>query len=404
MAGLYRASLRRRVPWYRSSSIIDPESDDDGGRLLARIDPWTANYPLGSTSGYEPPYSLCSNFELWVNGAISMAPPSSELHADDATYTCASTLSLDPASSPEQSPTDRRFAKYCEPCQKSQASPGFGDRIADLLDPLYCAGCQTQHPSILFSSTSRRTESARRICIGRQGYYTASPHLAFTLADVEAWIKKDEGFKICCPESGCPPISVTVDRVCGMDYIAIQWNTALDDASRSSTFEDRCFARLHAMHRSFPALFCPHLQTTPGTLSYHRTRDHKTMDGKWAWYCATCFTRITCDSSAEDAKQISSCCIMQLPYDDEKKMSTWVRALDPESYGHFSDQDTKHITWCDDRFCITTRELRQFSELISPAMKNLWPPFRDGSGRAIRFLETLVTQSIARGNSILEIL
>ncbi|KAH8684031.1 hypothetical protein BGZ61DRAFT_455538 [Ilyonectria robusta] len=189
-----------------------------------------------------------------------------------------------------------------------------------------------------------------------------------------------------------------------MDYIAIQWNTALDDASRSSTFEDRCFARLHAMHRSFPALFCPHLQTTPGSLSYHRTRDHKNMDGKWAWYCATCFTRITCDSSAEDAKQISSCCIMQLPYDDEKKMSTWVRALDPESYGHFSDQDTKHITWCDDRFCITTRELRQFSELISPTMKNLWPPFRDGSGRAIRFLETHVTQSIARGNSILEIL
>lgn len=329
-----------------------------------------------------------------------MAPPSSELHADDATYTCASTLSLDPGSSPEQSPTYPRFAKYCESCQRSRASPGFEDRLADLLDPLYCAGCQTQHPSILFSSTSRRTESARRICIGRQGYYTASHHLAFTLADVEAWIKKGEGFKICCPESGCPPISVIAGRVCGIEYISIKWNTALNGTSRSSTFKDRCFARLQAMHGSFPALFCPHLQTTPGSLSYHLTRDNKYMHGKWASYCAMCLTCIACDSSSEDAEQISSCCFMQLPHNhDQRKMSTWIKTLDPESYGHFSGQDTKHITWCDDRFCITTRGLLQFSQLKSPSMKNRWPSLRDGSGRAIRFLETSVSESIARDDS-----
>lgn len=33
---------------------------------------------------------------------------------------------------------------------------------------------------------------------------------------------------------------------------------------------------------------------------------------------------------------------------------SWVRQLNPESYGHFANLDTKYITWCDDHKCATT--------------------------------------------------
>lgn len=42
----------------------------------------------------------------------------------------------------------------------------------------------------------------------------------------------------------------------------------------------------------------------------------------------------------------------------------WIKMIDPDSYGHFTDPDTEHITWCRDQSCATTRELLRFYALI----------------------------------------
>lgn len=43
----------------------------------------------------------------------------------------------------------------------------------------------------------------------------------------------------------------------------------------------------------------------------------------------------------------------------------WQTMLDPHSYGHFADADTKNITWCDDRSCPTSFELMQFGVFLN---------------------------------------
>jgi hypothetical protein len=35
----------------------------------------------------------------------------------------------------------------------------------------------------------------------------------------------------------------------------------------------------------------------------------------------------------------------------------WSRGVAPETYGLFSDEQTKNILWCDDRQCVTSFEL-----------------------------------------------
>jgi hypothetical protein len=55
---------------------------------------------------------------------------------------------------------------------------------------------------------------------------------------------------------------------------------------------------------------------------------------------------------------VDASCRFELPDSrDNDRPSKWIEMLDPSSYGHFEDSETKNITWCNDRYCITTREL-----------------------------------------------
>jgi hypothetical protein len=53
----------------------------------------------------------------------------------------------------------------------------------------------------------------------------------------------------------------------------------------------------------------------------------------------------------------------------------WIQILDPQSYGHFEDEATKHITWCDDGHCVTRFELGQAACLMEIATR--WATLSD---------------------------
>jgi hypothetical protein len=65
---------------------------------------------------------------------------------------------------------------------------------------------------------------------------------------------------------------------------------------------------------------------------------------------------------------VNSGCLLHLPDTrDNPRPLDWIEKLDPSSYGHFEDPETQHITWCNDRSCMTTRDLIKFYTIIAQA-------------------------------------
>ncbi|KPM42906.1 hypothetical protein AK830_g3631 [Neonectria ditissima] len=164
--------LRKRI----TNRIL--EIKDDGGESES-----DASSTSGHTSGYQPRPIPHGHDELQAvpagidasekSGPSNQSPVSPEAQSE-------SEVQGDPGS-----------RRRCQPCQQARASPDYPHRILALLDPLYCAGCRSEQPSIFFSYSSRGNKSnASRLCIGHEGYITVCPHLKFSLADVDSWKTK----------------------------------------------------------------------------------------------------------------------------------------------------------------------------------------------------------------------
>lgn len=95
-------------------------------------------------------------------------------------------------------------------------------------------------------------------------------------------------------------------------------------------------------------------------------------------FCHECSAAIRCDPEAENDKapkgdsydlgEHSAAIGMSWTTFIDRTDATrgrWIANIDPESYGGFADQETKHITWCDDRACATTFEGLQGRVLIT---------------------------------------
>ncbi|KAH6995866.1 hypothetical protein BKA56DRAFT_609159 [Ilyonectria sp. MPI-CAGE-AT-0026] len=275
---------------------------------------------------------------------------------------------------------------FCQPCQKARAKPNYGHRVAALLDPLYCSKCYVDHPAIFFSESQRKVPESGRICIGFEGYCTVCPHLKFSLQDSRDWledlrIKENASLTMTCQEKSCKfnQVAIQQNRLIKGGSYSIQWSSSLDiDSTDIRTRRDGCLAKLKDLHTCFPGAFCPHLQTTPDRLTCLKSFSlgnpcHRPAQQRMS--CRICRTRILCDPLAKDSDPPPA-----NPFSDEycsiertcewsfgtggATQEAWTSKLNPESYGHFVDQDTKHITWCDDRRCTTTFELIRYASLL----------------------------------------
>jgi hypothetical protein len=100
------------------------------------------------------------------------------------------------------------------------------------MDRLYCAGCQSEHPALLFSYSSRKAEP--RFCISHQGYYTVCPHLRFSLADIKAWRTGAQDVTIQCENGSCPCPGAVVtyshyEDEPSFGSISVTWEMAVDE-------------------------------------------------------------------------------------------------------------------------------------------------------------------------------
>lgn len=301
---------------------------------------------------------------------------------------------------------------FCQPCQKVRAKPNYGPRVAALLDPLYCSKCYVDHPAIFFSESQRKAPDSGRICIGFEGYCTVCPHLKFSLQDSRDWLedprmKENRSLITTCQETSCKFNNAAIKHyrlMKGSSY-SIQWSSSLDiDSTDIRTRRDGCLAKLKDFHTFFPGAFCPHLQTTPDRLTRLKSfslGDPCHRPAQQRMVCHICRTRILCDPLAKDSDPPPA-----NPFSDEHcsiertcwwsfevggaTQDKWTSKLNPESYGHFTDQDNKHITWCDDRRCTTTFELLRYASLLSLGtnqLERMRETFERDSARGVDMLD-----------------
>lgn len=120
------------------------------------------------------------------------------------------------------------------------------------------------------------------------------------------------------------------------------------------------------------ALLCPHLRVSPERI--RSFGNHATSEDRMEYvcHCATCFLdiRFLLADGIERRQPQISCRRADYRLND---FEWWSRGVSPESYGLFSDEQTKNILWCDDRQCVTS------FELISCYVSNIWLPINLGA-------------------------
>ncbi|KAM4061002.1 hypothetical protein HRG_010087 [Hirsutella rhossiliensis] len=301
---------------------------------------------------------------------------------------------------------------FCEPCRQARAAPNYAARVGALLDMLYCSACQEMHAAFFFSESQRKESGLSRKCISHQGYCTVCPHVRVSLADVRDLVQsKDGSHTLRCEDPLCPVLDAKILCEAGpgvgaaRDTVSIEWSASLDEDT-TGTFWERCLAKLQRLHESCPVVFCPHLQTTPSRLCrLDRFEDckHLYLPGSRRLLCRVCDAAIYLDSRAEDP-ELTNCKsgkqahvpirlhwqVFIRRHGVAEKLAGWLETLDPDSYGHFADQETKHITWCDERGCATTFEgLQNDDFMILPAVEK----FMGSRGDILAQMETLTDSS-----------
>lgn len=287
---------------------------------------------------------------------------------------------------PEPTQVEDDASGYCAACQEARSDPDYTSYLAYLLKPLTCTKCCVKHPAILFSKAERENEKNRR-CIMRQGHSTVCPHLKFSLANFEAW-RKDGLKTIKCGDSSCPFEKVKLHpKTFRSHHLSIETRVPNDPTvpGKEQSIEARCLAKLEQLRKETPESFCTHirsarqghsifpqpdsndLQMRPegGNVVFKYPRHNKSFKKKIL--CNLCHSSVDIKSVGKRHCEIRFRQTIDLNLKNLKKSPSsrhWIRSLDPESYGHYNDSETKHITWCDDQNCKTTYGLVQFQTLV----------------------------------------
>ncbi|KAF5008540.1 hypothetical protein FDECE_5196 [Fusarium decemcellulare] len=335
MPGPKHSSLRRRLAWYRHGR--GPQVEDDEQPLLP---PAASSLSVGASSGFDSSLSCLDTFKLGTE-TTTLLPSSTPSHAEKP-----ATHSQPPESHPY--PDSSLVSQYCTPCQRARSSPGYSERVAKLMERLYCVGCQCEHPAILFSHSSRSNKFESRSCIGHEGFYTVCPHLKFSLEDIESWKATGESMELRCHQAACPCPGTAVEYHASKgsifpDDVQVSWTATLDDTASSDTSWERCIAKIDQLHTSYPALFCPSFQVTPdGLFQREQFEDDWMGNGSEDLGCVCfCGFGIHHDTIGQRDQRVHASCTMPLEHNRQFPMpERWIKLIDPDSYGHFSDPDT----------------------------------------------------------------
>lgn len=308
-----------------------------------------------------------------------------------------STILLSPIAAEMDKPSSGQRSHYfCEGCQQARNSENFEARVTNLCRGIRCSLVWCDHPSIWFSATQRDAPQKERFCILREGRVKLCDHLSYSVADIKKICGSDElsgkGTIYHCedqshqgsPAYGDYPFKIGVPSIMfkrasmGVIDLCITFALARPLESTGSSTSERdiksCLSSVSEAISKSSFAFCPHFRTTPDRmLDFGWYREKVGQPGEYSRKCMFCPMEIRFHLGEESRRFGKPPVVCELKFSElagwiapeSINIPPWVGVFDPDSYGLFSDQTNKHITWCDDRRCATTFELGLYSFLLN---------------------------------------
>lgn len=257
---------------------------------------------------------------------------------------------------------------FCDSCKQAPRSPGYSKRICELFKQLFCSACNKPHVNAYFSQYQQSQPDARRRCIAHEGYISICPHLRITHDRLKSAANKGEKVVLGCPEPTCPCRNATaiMKKVDADGYqVAIEWEQCKDIAP----FQKQ--PRGHEFEEVLRHGTCPHYILRPNQL--HRMAEYA-ANSSATWRlnleCKTCFDTVTFVQlrKGQDSQ-------LRLHYGVKRRYilmkdhelinyCEWHESLDPKSFGLCTDEKWKHIAWCGDQDCSTSRGFARYHALL----------------------------------------
>lgn len=327
---------------------------------------------------------------------------------------------------------------YCTACADATRHPHWLARIQALLGTkVWCLSCQAWRYRGNFAPAQRPSvhECATRPghCVTHSGVWRLCAHRGFTWTTItqtdwslEKTFERREGggwkVRVQCEhkdhtEIERPTLTITFeegqregqeDGTGGQYTVNIHQRifTHQPDASADQidVQVEGCMARLFALLDAGAVKLCPHLQTSPELVrdfsAYERYEGHLMTHWRRCYLCSFAIGFHLADGVIGRVPQMEftkTLVLDRLGKSSSERVS-WDLMADPESYGLFSDMETKNILWCDDRNCATTFQLAASyasMKMIDPALRYCVP--QEGSqvarrSDALRFATTSLIQ------------
>lgn len=278
---------------------------------------------------------------------------------------------------------------FCPDCQQARNDPGYHKRILDLMQPLHCGGCDAKHPAFLFSYKQRRSDVLARQCIGLEGHTLLCDHYKANWADdiakaperAKEWAKTSTGFDesvrrgivhFDCQKCDDAEVECTAEFDFSIRMPDGEWTAhsrmriePQEDRQPGETRQQAYARQILEGLQGCASVSCPHFRKTPYRIRAFESH-HKEGESFYTFFCQACQFKINIqlpDPKTGTEPYIELSNVVRAASKDGPASEKWLQALHPDSYGHFDDFGTKHITWCDDRQCATTYELTRAAGL-----------------------------------------
>lgn len=273
-------------------------------------------------------------------------------------------------------------SNFCPDCEQARSDPDYHKRTMDLMRLIHCGRCDDKHPAFLFSPTERQSDSsAARQCIGYEGRIYPCKHKEVSWSDgiaidrlgglpdsVETKSLGPFVVKGACEhhdheDRGIPQLDLLLTNGSQQEVrlhyratVAPQYGPHREGEDGKEAYATQVLE----LFREDELMFCPHFKTTPSRLRDFDSHFHD-GDSRYCHMCQVCPFQISIQVGPKPKIECSS--ISRPLLKDGPTGENWIQLLDPSTCGFFSDQETKHITWCDDHQCDTTFELIRAASL-----------------------------------------
>jgi hypothetical protein len=270
-----------------------------------------------------------------------------------------------------------------------------------------CSVCGIIHPAALFSQKQRMAPTEKRACIGWEGHISLCEHVKIAWADIRKMgraalqAKGEAGDQLSECEfeartacsSGCnaaATITFFTNKSASIRGFRCRTNARVTIGLGKTPIRQPEFTHnvttdtiRDAMITSLPRirhLLCPHFQSErqgfwPVSLTHlpgkHGEDDMSPLD-RFGIRCPICDTGYTYHAEWRSPKKFRLVLRIFSYYAwmvTKPTSCTWIKRLDPQSFGMENDPMFKGITWCDDttRPCAVSRGRRHLGRLLDKA-------------------------------------